>query len=161
MMERGGMCVGSNFVSAHGHHPRYEHSLSAHLPRHIHHPTHPILPRLFRHPSVARRPSHPHQAAPYPKSSWSLGEILLPLAAPSLTGVAPGIDRCKRGTRNLWSAFVTTFKLNNRRSSGGLTFSPSFRPPSRLVVASRWSFARSSSGFIPSALPHEVRLLLV
>ncbi len=83
MMVRGGMCVGSNFVSAHGHRPRYEHSSSAHLPRPILHPTHPILPRLLRHPSVAHRPSHPCQAAPYPKSSWSLGEVSSPPATPS------------------------------------------------------------------------------
>jgi len=50
----------------------------------------------------------------------------------------------------VWSAFITTFKLKHRRSSGGLTFSPSFGPPSRLVVASRWYFACFSSGFIPS-----------
>jgi len=75
--------MGSNFVSSHGHHPRYEHSLSAHLPHRIHHPTHPILPRLLRHPSVARQPSHPRQAAPYPKSSWSPGEVSSPPAAPS------------------------------------------------------------------------------
>ncbi len=54
----------------------------------------------------------------------------------ALAGVAPGIGHCAHKTRDMSSVFVALLKHKNAKSSGRLTSSPSFGPPSGLVVVS-------------------------
>ncbi len=83
MTVQGGMCMGADIVSTHGHCQRHGHRTTSNLPVPLPHSSSHLLPRLHRHPLVAHRPLLSHQAthvdAP---SSRPPGEISLSSTSP-------------------------------------------------------------------------------